>query len=236
MDRSNENIKNLLEKYWAGESSLEDEKKIYSYFNGDNIDPELKEFAPLFNFFDSERLSEIDITGRLFEKIENLENKSTTTGIDGLLEKYWAGETTLEDEQILNLYFNQTVLEAHHKELIPYFNYLKTERNISIDVTDQVMQKIKMPVAQPKVIQLGWRRIISVAASILLVLSISLAVFQYQQIKKPEISPLDTYQSPEEALEQTKAALAYLSARMNRGTDKAVNGIIMTETLEIINQ
>ncbi len=238
MDRSNENIKILLDKYWAGESSLEEEKMIYAYFKRGNIEPDLQEFAPLFSYFNSEKETTIDIATDLFEKIENPEVNlnSGNTGIDNLLEKYWAGESSLEDEQILHLYFNQNEVSPSHKELKPYFQYLRTERNITTDLTDEVLLKINKAPVKSKVIKLSWYKILSVAASIALVLSVSLAVFQYQQLKKMELTTLDTYQTPEEALEQTKAALAYLSARMNKGTDKALDGIIKTETLEIINQ
>ena len=60
MDRSNENIKILLDKYWAGESSLEEEKMIYAYFKRGNIEPDLQEFAPLFSYFNSEKETTID--------------------------------------------------------------------------------------------------------------------------------------------------------------------------------
>jgi hypothetical protein len=236
MDRSNENIKTLLEKYWAGESSLEEEKIIYTYFKGSDIDPDLKEFVPFFNYFNSEKDITIDISAGILGKIENRGAETTTSEIDDLLEKYWAGESSLEDEQILHLYFNQSEVSLHHEELVAYFKYLKSERNIEIDVTDEVMQKIQKAPAQTKVIDMSWRKIISIAATIALIFSVGLGVFQYQQLKKSELTALDTYQTPEEALEQTKAALAYLSARMNRGTDKALDGLIKTETLEIINQ
>jgi len=238
MDRSNENIKILLDKYWTGESSLEEEKMIYAYFKSGTIDPDLIEFAPLFGYFNSEKDTNIDISADVLGIIGNRGTnfKTTDTGIDFLLEKYWEGESSLEDEQILHLYFNQTDTAPHHKELVPYFKYLKQEKAISIDVTEAVMHKINKMPSKTKVVQIEWRRIISIAASIALFLSVSLAVFQYQQLKKSEWVEMDTYQTPEEALEQTKAALAYLSSRMNRGTDKALDGLIKTETLEIINQ
>lgn len=236
MDRSNENIKKLLDKYWAGESSLADEKMIYHYFATGDVAPEFIEFMPLFSYFNEEKDISIDITSNVLEKIQRTGDNANQSGIDSLLEKYWAGESSLEDEQILHLYFSQNKIAPNHIELVPFFAYLKHEKEVSIDVTEAVMEKINRMPVQTKVIQLGWRKIISIAASIALMLSVSLAVFQYQQLKKIELTSMDTYQTPEEALEQTKAALAYLSARMNRGTDKALDGISKTKTLEIINQ
>ena len=47
--------------------------------------------------------------------------------IDGLLNKYFEGETTLEDEQTLRAYFNQNNLPEHLKELAPMFIYIEDE-------------------------------------------------------------------------------------------------------------
>ena len=54
-------IKALLEKYWNCETSLEEEAQLRKYFSGDEIHEDLKEFAPLFQYFKSEgevRISE----------------------------------------------------------------------------------------------------------------------------------------------------------------------------------
>lgn len=48
-------IKNLLEKYWQGETSILEEQKIKKYFAGDNVADELKPYKSLFNFFDEEK-------------------------------------------------------------------------------------------------------------------------------------------------------------------------------------
>ena len=48
------NMQELLEKYWEGGTSLEEERFIRSYFRSDNIDPEHVQYKPLFNFYDQE--------------------------------------------------------------------------------------------------------------------------------------------------------------------------------------
>lgn len=50
-----ERINDLIEKYFAGETSLEEEKILRGYFNGSNIDPRLLSYAPLFQFFEREK-------------------------------------------------------------------------------------------------------------------------------------------------------------------------------------
>ena len=48
--------------------------------------------------------------------------------IDNLLNKYFEGETTFEDEQVLHAYFKQENLPKHLKELAPIFTYIEDER------------------------------------------------------------------------------------------------------------
>lgn len=48
-------IRQLLIKYEAGETSLEEEAVLTAYFLGDNIHPELASYQILFRFFDQSR-------------------------------------------------------------------------------------------------------------------------------------------------------------------------------------
>jgi len=48
-------IKQTLERYLEGETSLEEEKNLKIYFSSDNVAPELKEYQALFGFFKTER-------------------------------------------------------------------------------------------------------------------------------------------------------------------------------------
>jgi len=43
-----EQIKQLLEKYWACETALEEEAALKTFFSGDGIPEELKRYQPLF--------------------------------------------------------------------------------------------------------------------------------------------------------------------------------------------
>ena len=50
-----EAIKILLDKYFEGETSLQEEAQLAEYFNGDEVMPELKQYQPLFQFFKAEK-------------------------------------------------------------------------------------------------------------------------------------------------------------------------------------
>ena len=57
--------------------------------------------------------------------------------IDSLLNKYFEGETTLEEEQMLRAYFNQDNLPEHLKELAPMFDYIEDER-VALEVLKEI--------------------------------------------------------------------------------------------------
>ncbi len=48
-------IENMLERYFAGETSLQEEAQLRSYFQQAEIDPQLETYRPLFNFFVDEK-------------------------------------------------------------------------------------------------------------------------------------------------------------------------------------
>lgn len=48
--------------------------------------------------------------------------------IDSLLNKYFEGETSVEEERTMRTYFNQGNLPEHLKELAPMFTYIDDER------------------------------------------------------------------------------------------------------------
>ena len=48
-------IKALIEKYFAGETSLAEEEQIRNYFLQDEVADELRQYQPLFTFFQAEK-------------------------------------------------------------------------------------------------------------------------------------------------------------------------------------
>jgi len=152
-----------------------------------------------------------------------------------LLEKYWSSESTLEEEHTLASYFNQLAVDKEFEAFKPLFNYFDEQRKVSIDLEDQIMSRIAQSESKGKVIHMPWRRVISIAATILLILSVPIAISQYRQHNKQALVITDTYQTPEEALEQTKAALLYLSRRMNKASEQATKSLSKTQSLNILN-
>jgi hypothetical protein len=49
-----EEIKALLEKYWAAETTVEEEKRIVAYFQGGEVDPGLEPYRAFFDYIREE--------------------------------------------------------------------------------------------------------------------------------------------------------------------------------------
>ena len=118
--------------------------------------------------------------------------------IEKLIEKYWNGETTIEEERQIKAHF-QTV-PALNKES-DYFRFLKKQRNITFDQ------------AKAKNSKRTW---LSAAATIAVGLITALLVFQ--ESKKDPFSIED----PERALEETRRALMMIGSGLNEGQSYAM--------------
>lgn len=64
-------MKELLEKYFNGETSIEEENQLKEYFRSEQVGDEMKAFAPLFQAFENESVEKVssDFDERLFEKM-----------------------------------------------------------------------------------------------------------------------------------------------------------------------
>ena len=54
------NIANLIDQYFVGETSLQEEQLLKDYFSQDNIDPKLAHFKPLFDYLEEEASIALD--------------------------------------------------------------------------------------------------------------------------------------------------------------------------------
>lgn len=77
---NNSQIAKLLDRYFAGETTLQEEKQLKDYFSFSEVHPDFEEYTTLFRFFNesaSEKLSD-DFDAKLMERI-NLENNLPKT-------------------------------------------------------------------------------------------------------------------------------------------------------------
>lgn len=73
-------IRTILDLYFEGETTLEQEAELRAYFQQESVHPELVKFKPLFQFFHEEQLQQLDdsFDERLFKELETVEAKRFT--------------------------------------------------------------------------------------------------------------------------------------------------------------
>ena len=144
--------------------------------------------------------------------------------IKTLLEKYYNGESTLEEEQILYEYFIGDDVSSELEADKDIFLYNLDERNKfqnMPDISGEIWNNIKKSDVhhisrEKKMIYWAYR----VAASLLVLLASYFFIKnQFDKNQNGEYQIADTYENPEEAYEATKQALLYVSEMMNSGTD-----------------
>ncbi|MFT4762900.1 MAG: hypothetical protein ACI9XO_003940 [Paraglaciecola sp.] len=150
--------------------------------------------------------------------------------MQNLLDKYFAGETTLQEETVLREYFNGNQVEKAHLKFKPLFQYFEKEQaeGLENNFDKKVVAKIGRKGKVLKMRSLR-NRVLRIAAVFLILVSAWLVM------KNTILSPEKTMEQrwaqheikdPEKAFEATKAALLFASMKFNRGTRKAAGGVV----------
>ncbi|MBQ0734295.1 hypothetical protein [Aquimarina celericrescens] len=121
------------------------------------------------------------------------------SNIEKLLEKYFEGETTISEEKKLKVYFTRETVPSHLERYKDLFQYFSKESNIT------ATKDLKLKTS--KTFRYSW---IGLAASVALIAGIFLT-------KTTPSDPVDTYEDPEIALQETKKILNMVSQYMNEG-------------------
>lgn len=145
--------------------------------------------------------------------------------IRALLEKYWAGESSLEEEEQLRHFFvtHQQQLPPDLLEAASLFRYFAEEQEREWPEPAEGWPEPAPPVRlQPVTVQL-WQRWMQYAAVLLMVAGIGYSIqqFRYKQ-RQPAIAGLqrDTFNDPEQAYRETQKALQLLARNLNKGTEQ----------------
>ena len=162
-------INNLLEDFYEGKTTLEQEKELLDFFNSDQIPEELKDEQSIFlSCFQSE---DISVPEGLKDKLE-----------------------LLIDIQALNESSSNNIIQDK-----------------------PVMRVLSPETAPPKsgtsIIQSTWFRYASIAASIILIFTISF--YSYKSTMTGELA--DTYTNPTDAYLETQRALTLVAQNLNTG-------------------
>ncbi len=224
-------IDNIIEKYWDGSTTLEEEQHLKAYLMSDKVAEMHQHLVELFEFNKKSSMQHMpsklfgaDIIG-LAESTRN--STSDIELIDELLESYWAGSSSDEDESRLISYFQSDDIAAEHQYLKPQFDYFKiaaelksTSRINASEITitsggEQNTDDVAPPQESKKsrVRQL-MPRIASLAAVFVLLLSV---VFLMPDNAANKHHTYAEAAEAEEALEVTMEALAFLGKNYEKG-------------------
>ena len=130
--------------------------------------------------------------------------------VELIIDKYWAGNTSLEEEKQLQVFFKSNDVPPHmemYKDL-----FVSPELAIHPKLDKQFDAELISRISEDQ-ISSKWT-MFKVAAIALILLIASISVFQIDT--KPVFAE-DTFESPEEALEETKKAFILIAEAMNKG-------------------
>lgn len=139
--------------------------------------------------------------------------------IKQLLEKYYEGTTSLEEEQLLKNFFRYGSVPAEleaDRELFVYTSVESTTQLMNSQLDKKLSDWIdKQETKKRKIDITSWGyRIAGVAAMIAIIVTCYLT-FNHSQNKTVV---KDTYNNPEVAYAEAKRALLYVSQQLNKGT------------------
>src|SRR5690606_407541 len=140
--------------------------------------------------------------------------------IEQLLEKYWACETSVEEEQVLREYFAVPANDGSMKELASMFRYFDQQRRK--EMQDPALDARIHEIVRRKRAKL--RRLlhnsIRIAAGIVvLMVAVWFVRSEIRQTTPQEL--VDTYSDPELAFEETKKALLMISRSFGTAEEQA---------------
>ena len=137
------------------------------------------------------------------------------SNIDDLLEKYWEGETTLQEEQDIKAYFATGDVSPEHLEIAPLFGYFAKESSVN---TQKDFATKLQDTPKSKVFNLSMY-IRTMAA----VFALAICAYVGYQVGQDANGSNDVMayeiDDPEKALEVTKQALAMLSTKLTDQTE-----------------
>ena len=143
-----------------------------------------------------------------------------------LLDKYWAAETTVQEEQWLKNYFNQDIIPEDLLYAKPMFTAIAKE--LSITSPD-----IKAP-AGAKIVRMSiYKKWITVAA-MYVVLAGSISILYNTQSHVSHKANYVEVDNADEALEYTMQALAMVSKSYRKGATQMKSGLENFEKVDFI--
>ena len=150
-----------------------------------------------------------------------------TEDIKRLLDRYYDGTTTEEEENTLRTYFNGSDIDASIREESVIFTALQSSEypvptGMEGRLSRQISQWNSLEVATQRTIRhINLRWVVGIAASMLLLLATGAIVYQNEN-NSPQTEQ-DTYTNAKDAYAETSKALMKFSKSLNKGIEATEN-------------
>ena len=134
--------------------------------------------------------------------------------IESLLEKYWEGETSISEENLLKDFFANCPVPPHLQKAAAVFAYYNEQQKIALKDAE-FENDINVLLEPGNSSGFSWARI---AAAVLLVCASAFIIYKMNPTvtdKETIVESTNTYEDPEKAFEETKKALLLISAKLN---------------------
>ncbi|MEZ4906908.1 MAG: hypothetical protein R2771_04525 [Saprospiraceae bacterium] len=141
------------------------------------------------------------------------------TDINKLIEKYWNGDTSLEEESELRNFLKKDNSQEF-EDLKTMFLFFENEKQISFDK--------EFKPAQSKVIKHNFRKNIAIAASIIILIFSGILIFNTNSNHQTK-----NITNPDEAMKVSQEALNLLALNFNKGEKNIKENIINLDKLDI---
>ncbi len=140
-----------------------------------------------------------------------------------LLEKYYSGDTSIDEENTLRNYFEGEDIDSEFitdKDIFLYNIHEKKAEEYIPDLTDEIWNNIQKNDSgetsnQNRLVYFYLR----IAAGIIILFGVYFLIQNQIFNKGYKIKYSDTYNNPEQAYKQARETLLYVSVMLNKGTD-----------------
>lgn len=152
-----------------------------------------------------------------------------TNKIEKLLQTYFNGESSVEEERTLESYFRSGNVAAEFQEYAPFFAGISELANVSSDsnIEEEIMDFILENENREKTrYRWLWQTVTGIAASVIIVLG---GFLFFQQQQKPFE---DTFKNPDEAYAYAEQTIQFISEKYAKG----LTGLSNFEKLQKVNQ
>ena len=149
-----------------------------------------------------------------------------------LLDKYFEGETNLEEEGLLATYFNSKDVDSQLTQYQPLFQFFKAEKAITLGETGtKKVVSIEKPVKRLSILRGSNMWLKAIAAMLILTVG---SFFLIKTLYKPlhlgmaensRITIYDENDDPQKAFATVQAALKLVSKKMRKGQNEAESGM-----------